>query len=195
MRLVTPAHPTAGTGRAARFLTLATARELGVLLCLSVMFPFLIHIIPVPQDSRLGVRLLPMFYAPLLAALVGRSGTAFAVALLAPWLNWAVTSHPAPVGAAMMTLQLLVFVWAMRAMIARASARWYLASPAYLACMAVAALAAAIVPAFIGGRGAFAWLVQSVATGLPGLGILVLINWLVLRYYPPGGSGDGPRFA
>jgi hypothetical protein len=165
----------AGTGRTVRFLTLSTARELGILLCLSVMFPFLIHIIPVPQDSRLGVRLLPMFYAPLLAALVGRQGTAFAVALLAPWLNWALTSHPAPAGASMMSLQLLVF--------------------AYLACMAVAALAAAMLPSLIDGRGALSWAIASVSSGLPGLFILVAINWMVLRYYPPGGRGGGPRFA
>jgi hypothetical protein len=185
----------AGTGRTVRFLTLSTARELGILLCLSVMFPFLIHIIPVPQDSRLGVRLLPMFYAPLLAALVGRQGTAFAVALLAPWLNWALTSHPAPAGASMMSLQLLVFVAAMRALLARAEARWFFAAPAYLACMAVAALAAAMLPSLIGGRGALSWAIASVSSGLPGLFILVAINWMVLRYYPPGGRGGGPRFA
>lgn len=184
--------PSAATLRATRFLTLSTARELGVLLCLSVMFPFLIHIIPVPQDSRLGARLLPMFYAPLLAALVGRTGTAFAVALLAPWLNWALTSHPAPAGASMMTLQLLAFVAAMRAMLARARTRWFLAAPSYLACMAVTALAAAIVPSLVDGREALAWAVASVSTGLPGVFILVAINWLVLRVYPPGGAGGGP---
>jgi hypothetical protein len=187
--------PMAGTGRAVRFLTLSTARELGILLCLSVMFPFLIHIIPVPQDSRLGVRLLPMFYAPLIAALVGRQGTAFAVALLAPWLNWALTSHPSPVGASMMSLQLLVFVAVMRVLLVRSGARWFLATAAYLACMAATALAAELVPSLIDGRDALAWVVASVFTGLPGLFILVAINWMVLKCYPPGGQGGGPRFA
>ena len=83
-----------GACRAARFLTVSLARELGILLCLSVMFPFLIHIIPVPGNAQLGPRLLPMFYAPLLAALLGRTRSAVAVALLAPWLNWALTAHP-----------------------------------------------------------------------------------------------------
>lgn len=184
-----------GAARPSRFLTLSSARELGILLCLSVMFPFMIHIIPVPQDSRLGARLLPMFYAPLLAALLGRTGTAYAIAMLAPWLNWAVTGYPEPAGAAIMTLQLVVFVGAMRAMIARAPACRWLSAPAFVACMAAAALAAALMPRLVGGRGALEWALSSVATGLPGLGVLVLINWLVLRYYPPGASGGGPRFA
>jgi len=190
----TQAHA-AGAGRAARFLTLPAARELGILLCLSLMFPFLIHIIPVPQDSRLGARLLPMFYAPLLAALVGRNGTAAALALLAPWLNWALTSHPGPVGASLMSLQLLVFVAVVRVLLARVGPRWFLAAPAFLACMAAAALAAAAVPRLIDGRDALAWASASVLTGIPGLFILVGINWMVLRFYPPGGQGGGPRFA
>ena len=181
--------------RSARFLTVSLARELGILLSLSVMFPFMIHILPVPQDSRLGARLLPMFYAPLLAALVGRPATALGVALLAPWLNWALTSHPSPSGAIVLTLQLVVFVVAMRAMLARVAPHWFLVVSAFLLCIAASALAAAVFPAAIGGREPLAWALQNVSTGLPGLGVLLLINWLVHRYYTTGGQGGGPGFA
>jgi hypothetical protein len=190
-----PEPSSAGAARPFRFLTLSTARELGILLCLSVMFPFMIHVIPVPEDSQLGPRLLPIFYAPLLASLLRRSGTAAAVALLAPWLNWALTSHPAPTGAIVMTVELVVFVLAVRALLARSGPRWYLAAPAFLFCKAGSALAATAFPELNGGREPLAWAVQSVATGLPGIAILVLINWLVLRSYPPGAAGGGPRLA
>jgi|GEM_PF-1237113 len=189
-----PATSSAGAGRAVSFLTVSTARELGVLLCLSVMFPFMVHIIPAPDDGRLGARLLPMFYAPLLSALLARHRTAVGVALLAPWLNWALTSHPPALGAVAMTMELLVFVLSMRAMLARAGACWFLAAPAYVACVAAAALGAAAFPVLIGGRGSLEWAVQSVATGMPGIAILLLINWLVLRHYPPV-AGDGARLA
>jgi hypothetical protein len=181
--------------RAFRFITLSTARELGILLCLSVMFPFMIHVIPVPEDSQLGPRLLPIFYAPLLAALLRRSATAATVALLAPWLNWALTSHPAPPGAIVMTVELVVFVLAMRALLARAGPRWYLAAPAFVFCKAASALAAASFPALIGGREPLAWAAQGIAIGVPGIAILLLINWLVPRFYPPGAAGGGPRLA
>lgn len=177
---------------APRFLTASIATELGILLTLSVLFPFMIHILPVPEDARIGARLLPMFYAPLLAALLGRTRSAFIVAAVAPWLNWALTSHPAPRGAIVTMLQLLVFAWAVRAMLKQFGARWFLAAPAYVAGMVAATIVAAIFPDLISGRPVIAWISNSVTMGLPGIGVLVLINWLAIRYYPPSPGGGGP---
>ena len=177
----------AGGGRVVRFLTVSLARELGILLCLSVMFPFMIHILPVPGDAQLGPRLLPMFYAPLLASLWGRARSAWVLALAAPWLNWALTSHPAAPGAIVMTMELLGFVFVLRVLLAGVGARWFLAVPAYFSGKAAAMLLTMLFPALVGGRPALAWAAQSVAVGVPGIAILVLINWLAVRYYPPGG--------
>ncbi len=175
-----------------RFLTASLARELGILLVLSVMFPFLLHLLPVPETSRLGARLLPMFYAPLLAALWGRRQTGWLVALIAPWLNWALTGHPAPMGAIVMMIQLLVFVVVVPWLLNGAFSRWWLAIPAYLAGMTVSFLAALVVPVLNGGRPPVTWLMNSVIFGLPGVAALVLITSLVLRFYPPAGKGGGP---
>jgi hypothetical protein len=192
MPLVSSASSAAGSSPVVRFLTVSLARELGILLCLSVMFPFMIHVIPLPGDEQLGPRLLPMFYAPLLAALWGRARSALVLALAAPWLNWALTSHPAPRGAIVMMVELSGFVLVLRFLLAGMGARWFLAAPAYLSGKIAAVVAAALFPALIGGRAAFAWASQSVAAAAPGIAILVLINWLVVRYYPPGPSGGGP---
>ena len=176
---------------APRFLTASAAGEIGILLALSLMFPFLIHILPVPDDVRLGPKLLPMFYAPLLGALLGRTRSAIIVALAAPWLNWLLTSHPAPLGAVIMMLQLLVFVGVMRALVSAVGSRWFLAAPAYLGGLAASAAAAAIFPNLIGGRPAVAWALQNLVVGLPGIAILVAINWVAVRYLPSGpGGGD-----
>jgi hypothetical protein len=184
-----------GVRSAPRFLTASVARELGILLTLSVMFPIMIHVFPVPDDTRLGPKLLPIFYAPLLAALWGRTRSAWIVALAAPWLNWALTSHPAPRTAIVIMVELAAFVFVLRALLARFGPRWFYAAPAYLAAMAAATLAASIRPDLIGGRPAVAWALQNISTGLPGVAILVLINWLVVRYYPPASSGGGPATA
>ena len=183
-----PESASVGTGRLLRFLTASVARELGILLCLSVLFPFMVHVLPVPEDARLGPRLLPIFYAPLLATLWGRGRTAVAVALLAPWLNWALTGHPSPPGAGVMTVQLLGFVIALRALLAGVGARWFLAAPAYCCGLATSAAVAAIIPSLIGGRAVLAWAAQSAIIGLPGIAILLLITWLALRHYPPGAA-------
>ena len=186
---------TAGNNRAARFMTVSVARELGILLSLSVMFPFMIHLIPVPGNAQLGPRLLPMFYAPLLAALWGRTRSSVVVALLAPWLNWVLTSHPTPLSAIVMMVQLLVFVLTLRMLLTRLGAHWLLALPAFFSGLAAAALVTAVFPALIGGQASLAWATQSVALGLPGIGILILISWLALRHYPPGVAGGPPTAA
>jgi hypothetical protein len=178
-----------------RFLTVSFARELGILLSLSVMFPFMIHIIPVPGDSQMGPRLLPMFYAPLLAALWGRTRSAMLLALAAPWLNWALTSHPAPLDAVVTMAELLGFVLACRFLMAEIGARWFLAAPAYFSGKIVAVMVVTLVPALVRGSAALPWAAQGIVLGAPGIAILVLINWFVVRYYPPGPSGGGPLAA
>lgn len=178
----------AGAGRIARFMTVSLAREMGILLALSVLFPFMIHVIPVPEDAQLGPRLLPMFYAPLLAALWGRVRSAAAVALLAPWLNWALTSHPTPPIAVVTMVELSGFVLVIRLLLAGVGPRWFLAAPAYFSGMMAAAFATGLFPALIGGRPALPWAAQSIITGAPGIAILLLINWLALRCYPPGAA-------
>lgn len=177
-----------------RFVTASLARELGIMLALSILFPFLIHVLPVPETARLGPRLLPMFYAPLLATLIGRRQTAWLVALLAPWLNWAITSHPSPAGALVMTVELLVFVAVLPRLFTPNATRGFASIPAYLVGMAAATAAAAWWPTLIGGQPAVDWAVRCVVTGLPGVAIMVLLTLAVLRWYPPGAHphGGGP---
>ena len=188
-----PGHsnPQSNSSGVLRWLSPSVTRELGILLCLSVGFPFMIHTISVPENAQLGLRLLPMFYAPLLAALWGRMQSAVTVALLAPWLNWALTSHPSPLSAIGMTVQLLGFVFTLRILLSSLGARWLLAAPAYLSGMAASALASVVFPTLIGGQGTLTWVAKSMAMGLPGIAILILINWLALRYYPPSAAGGG----
>jgi hypothetical protein len=182
----------AGATTMPRFLNASAVSELGIVLALAVMFPFMVHILPVPDDTRLGPRLLPMFYAPLLAALLGRTQSAVLVALLAPWLNWLLTSHPAPRGAIVMTVQLLVFVAVVRLSRAKFGPHWFLAAPGYVLGVAASVMLITAFPDLIGGRPVLAWASGVVTTALPGIAILVLINWLALRFSSSGSGGDGP---
>lgn len=189
-------HPvaTATTLRGPRFLTASLAREMGILLVLSMGFPFLLHLLPVPEDSRLGPRLLPMFWAPLLGCLWGRTATALVVAAVAPWLNWLFTRHPAPPVGVLMTIQLLVFVGTLRGLLAWTPIRHVAALPAYAAAMLVSTGVVALWPELGRGVPALAWVARAVTQAWPGVLILVLINWLALRAYPPH-HGGGPRAA
>jgi hypothetical protein len=136
-----------------------------------------------------------MFYAPLLAALWGRGRSAVVLALAAPWLNWALTSHPAPHAAIAAMVELLGFVLVFRFLMGDVGPRWFLAVPAYLSGKIAAMVVAMFFPVLIGGGAALIWAAQGIVIGVPGIAILVLINWLVLRYYPPGPAGGGPMAA
>lgn len=186
---------TASSDARPRFLTASLAREMGILLFLSVMFPFMVHILPVPTDERLGPRLLPMFYAPLLAALWGRRSSALLISCGAPWLNWLLTSHPTPRMGIVMSIELLAFVLALRWLIARTGPRWFLAAPAFVCAKIASTVAVAFFPVLVGARPPLVWAVQGTLLGLPGIAVLVAINWLALRHYPSGPEGHGPAAA
>ncbi len=173
------------------FLTVSLARELGVLLALSLLFPFLIHVLPIPDDARVGPRLLPMYYAPLLAVLLGRTSTALLVALLAPWLNWALTGHPPPPIGAVMTVELTGFAVVLRLLLVRHGLRWWFAMPAFVGGKLVATAVVALAPGLIGGHAALAWALRSTITGLPGIAVLVGLTLLVAKVYPGAGAGGG----
>lgn len=177
--------------RGPRFLTATLAQEMGILLVLTVGFPFMVHLLPVPENSQLGPRLLPMFWAPLLGCLWGRVPTAVVVAVFAPWLNWALTRHPSPPTAIVMTVQLLVFVTATRLLITRTPIRSLAAVPGYLVAMAVSALVVAAVPTLNHHQPALGWLAGAITMAWPGILILAVINWIAVRFYPPGTDSDG----
>lgn len=91
-----------------------------------------------------------------------------------------------------MMIELLGFVSVLRAPLTRTGSRWFLAAPAYFAGKTGSVLAATLFPALIGGQPALLWGARSAGIGLPGIAILILINWLVVRYYPSHPSGGGP---
>ena len=98
-----PAELTAG-----RVVTLV--KETSIVLGLTLFFPFVVHVLPSWDDSPLGSHLLPIFYAPLGALILDRMGIAVAASFLAPWINYLLTGHPVVPMAALLCLQLMVFL-------------------------------------------------------------------------------------
>jgi hypothetical protein len=92
-------------------------------------------------------------------------------------------------------VELVVFVIATRALLARTGPRWFLPLPAYVGGMLAAACVVALFPQLVGGAPALPWALNTVATALPGIAILVLITVLVTRHYPTQGGGNGPKSA
>jgi len=89
--------------------TMQLVKEGTLVLSLTMMLPFLIHLLPSWDDSPIGSHLLPIFYAPLGALLLGRFGIAVSVSFLAPWLNHFLVGQPGATMAMILCLQLVVF--------------------------------------------------------------------------------------
>lgn len=158
-----------------RYLTGAAAA-----LGLSVLLPLLVHLLPNAGGAPAGARLLPIFYAPLLAALLRRPGAALTAALLAPACNHLLTGLPAAALLPSLTTELLLFTGLALLLATRprlallAPAAWLVAH--YLAPAALAALA--LLPGLAAPGGAAPPPLASVlATAWPGLVALLALGW------------------
>jgi hypothetical protein len=136
----------------------------------AVFAPWLAHLVPV-QGTPLGPTLLPMFYAPLLAALLLRLPAAVAVSMATPIVSRLLTGMPADPVLPGMVLQIALFVVAVRLL---RRYHWLLVVPAaYVASLVTAGLVTAMMPDI-----AAVSITGTLQTGWPGLAILAGLGYL-----------------
>jgi hypothetical protein len=145
-----------------------TAVALGVGIAAAVFAPWLVHLVPV-EGPPLGPVLLPMFYAPLLAALLLRLPPAIAISALTPVVSRLLTGLPAEAVLPGLVLQVALFVVGIRLL---RRFPWVLAAPAaYLAALATTAAVTALGPGLTPVHFA-----DTLATGWPGVVIIAGIG-------------------
>ena len=166
---------------------MTAVRDTSVVLGLTLFLPFVVHVLPSWDDSPLGAHLLPIFYAPLGALLLGRFGVALAASFLAPWINMLVTGHPVPPMAALLCLQLVVFLIAGQAMVRRKLPGWTVGPAGYLVALLVSAALGSLfqilgqpLPLALPG------LLPALIRSLPGMLILAGIGWWFSKQHPLG---------
>jgi len=76
---------------------------------ISVISPFMIHLIPPIGGVPIGAIVLAMSYAPLIAIVLFRFHVAMITALLSPLLNSLITGYPKPEIIAILTFELILF--------------------------------------------------------------------------------------
>ena len=86
------------------------ARDTFILSLISLTVPLAVHAIPVFGDMPAGLRLLPLFYAPFIAAMLSKPQVGLSVAVLAPVLNSMITGLPRQDQVVSITLELALFV-------------------------------------------------------------------------------------
>ncbi|MFP4166626.1 MAG: hypothetical protein ACLFUF_05595 [Opitutales bacterium] len=146
------------------------------------MLPFLFHIIPISTDTPLGARLLPIFYAPLLAALYFRMGIAVALAALVPWISHILIGMPIPEMAALLTMELLLFVLFVLILVSRIERRWWMGPAAYLLTKPFSGFLFVLLVESQVSNPYLAHVTTAVTRSWPGLIALAVIGWIAARH-------------
>lgn len=81
-----------------------------LILLISVLLPFVIHLIPSTGPTPIGAKLLPIFIAPFIAVLFFRFPVALMIAAVSPLVNALLYGKPDPAFTLRLTLELMTFV-------------------------------------------------------------------------------------
>lgn len=147
---------------------------------IAVLLPLLIHIIPVTGNVPLGARLLPIFYAPLLAVMFFRPYVGVFAALTAPVISHWLTGHPTAPMTIILTVEVVTFTLVLAAMQRVKPRFWASALIAYAAAklvlFGVLSVFTNIVP-----PAAPVYIQNSLINGIIGIVIIQVLYWLALR--------------
>ena len=146
----------------------------------TLLLPFLVHLIP-SSGVPLGARLLPIFFAPFLAAMLFHPAVSLITAAATPALNHLLTGRPSPEMAGLLSAELLLFVGFVL-LGKRLGWRTFLLAP--LAYVGSSTLVYALTKLF-GNAEPWVSRLDALQIALPGLICLAILNALVLRFERP----------
>lgn len=165
--------------------------ETATLTVVAVLLPYLIHFIPSWDDSPIGGKLLPIFYAPLIAALLYRMHVAVIISFVSPWINHLLTGMPSTPVAIQLTVQLAGFSVFVFYIAQWGKHRWWLGPGGYLVSKPLVFVVLLLMPQSYPDISALTFTINTTLNALPGIIILGFISWVIPRYYPPSGHAHG----
>jgi len=157
--------------------------EIGVVAFLTALMPYLIHLIPSWDDSPIGAKLLPLFYAPLFAAFNKHYRISLVIAFLSPWINHLVFGNP-PFGLALILwVELSVFSILIYLAVRFGLRQTWIAPIAYLLCKPFSALVLFIAPSLLPVPNPLIFVASSVTNAWPGIILLALMAWVAKKLH------------
>lgn len=154
-----------------------------VILLAAIFFPFIIHLIPPYNGFPIGAYLLPMFYIPFIALFWYGWKVALPIAVLAPMVNFSITGNPQWDFLVVLTLELVWFSGIAFLLLHYKVLKWIAAPVGYIGAKIVSSLLLLVIP--IMPVAPMAFFLGSLSRALPGIGILLLLNFLILKYGNP----------
>ena len=157
---------------------------LGALLAAGLLLPPVLHLLPSFGGVPTGARLIPLFYAPLVAAVFFSLPVALMVALFPPIFNFLAFGRPTLFSASVLTFELAVYVTALQLLTRRVPALcWWLGLSAYAAAKTLSVLLLLILGALSIYKGVepVSFLRASVGNAWPGLIVLLCLGLMLER--------------
>jgi len=178
-------------------------RPTALLLAIAWAIPFVLHKAPWGGGAMpLGAFLLPMFWAAFIAVYLYGLGIGLIVGLFSPFLNLVMTGLPVAAGLRMRMLELALFVVLSWLVLRKPRWKkfWLLAPLAFIATKLCTSGVLATGTNFFGNSNAP--FIDTIITGAPGLLVLAVINYALVRGWfgnknggAGGEGGHGPEQA
>lgn len=155
--------------------------EMVLVLALSVLIPFLIHLIPSYNGIPVGAIYLAMFIAPFIAVKFFKFHVALIVAASAPVLNFLITGNPVQGLVPLITFELIVFISISKILNEIPKLNYLNSLIAYLGTVLISLI---LINLFNGvfTKSAAEFISVSVFSAVPGIILLVLMNILAVKW-------------
>ena len=152
-----------------------------IVLSLTMGLPILFNLLPTFDSTPLGARILPMFFAPLIASLIYRPHVGLLAALCAPLINYSITAKPASDIFLILTIELVVFTFASIVLKKYGVSAIIHVFLSYLIAKLFCLICILYLPFHIFVGIAMDYFISSSMVGVPGLVIMTLIAIYLLR--------------
>ncbi len=157
-------------------------KETLLLLSLSVLLPFLVHLLPELKGIPMGAILLAMFFAPLIAVRFYKLHVGLLIAFFSPLINFSITGNPKAILLPIMIIQLVVFVAGLNLLGKFKSTLPVSSLIAYIFCIAVSFVLLLVVPSILPGTLPGLFLLTSLLNALPGVALLIAVDFTIKKF-------------
>jgi hypothetical protein len=163
-------------------LSKVQVKETLIVLAISIIIPFLIHLLPAYKGTPAGAILLAMFFAPFYAIRYFKFHVGVIAAISSPMLNYLVTGKPTSGLVPLLTLQLVLFVLLSKVLYKIDTFKYLNAFFSYAAAIFISSILLALVPDLTHGMPIDVYLETAFVTAIPGILLLILANAVLVHF-------------
>ncbi len=150
-----------------------------VILAATMLLPVMVHLLPSIGGNLSGAVLLPIFFAPMIAAFLYKKHVAIFAGIFAPLLNFLIMGRPAPEMVIMLASEIVLFVLVLGWLKDIKGLRFAAAPVAYLIASMIVALGLSTVGNLIN---PVSFWMNSTMIAIPGILLMGMINLAILRF-------------